>query len=157
MNVAAGVLLILAAVFNGCAGGGYMMGGAASSAAGVVGSRVGDELAKDSKTSVAENAGSMKAMATTAKATGVGLMAFGLFLLAMLGLQIAAAVVLFMKKAKTFIIVIAGLGILAEVIGVLLTSFGWTNVVGLLAGILALVALRSFRVPTSPPNPEAAI
>jgi hypothetical protein len=164
MNIAAGVLLILAAIINGCAGSGYALGGAASSAAGVVGNKVGSEIAKqqvqEGKPAESDTTASVQALSTTAKTAGAGLMAFGLFLYAVLGLQIAGAVLLFLKKAKTFIVVVAVLSLLAEVVGGLLTVFGASNIIGLLAGIFALVAIRSYRMAApqiAPPSAGAGV
>jgi len=160
MNIAAGVLLILAAVINGCAGSGYALGGAATTAAGSVGRDVSEEIAKkqakEGKPADREAAESMQALSMHAKKAGVGLMAFGLFLFGMFGVQIAGAVLLFMKKAKTFVIVVAVLSLLAEIVGILFTVFGASNVIGLLAGIFALIAIRSYGTAAPQSAPPSA-
>ena len=96
MRIAAGVLLILAGVFNGCAGTGYAFGGAAGAAAiegsGALSKAMMEEAAKggnaDAK-AAAEAMAEVNANANDAKAAAGGMMIFGFFLLVMLGLQIA--------------------------------------------------------------------
>lgn len=149
MRYAAGVLLIIAAIFNGCAGSMYTAGGAAGAAAGMAGDKIAAEMAKDTTVSDKDRAAAMAAM-NQAKSAGGGLMAFGVFLFVMLGLQIAGAVMLFIKKGKTFVLVIAGLTIVAEIVGIMLTKFGYANVAGLLAGALAILAARAFTAAAAP-------
>lgn len=72
-----------------------------------------------------------------------GFMLFGVFLLLSVGIFIAAAVFLFGEKRPTFIKVAAGMAILIEIIGVMMTStMGVTNALGVICGILAFIAAR---------------
>jgi hypothetical protein len=143
MRIAAGVLLIIAAIMNGIAGLGYVTAGGASAVVGAAAEEANKQAAAEGKASEAD----LKAVADAAdKATaaGGGLMLFGIFLVAMLGLQIAGGVVLFMQKAATFAMVVGVLGIIAEVAGIALTAFGVTNILGLVASGLAILASRGY-------------
>src|SRR5437867_12051680 len=109
MRIAAGIVLIVAALINGCAGVGYAGVGAGASMLGKAGTSLSAEMEK----AAAQQGGqgmSAKDKADLEKATsklqaaGGGLMVFGIFLFVMLGLQIGAAVVLFMQKAKGFVL-----------------------------------------------------
>jgi hypothetical protein len=147
MNVAAGVLLIIAAVFNIMAGCTYAVGGAVAGAAGDFGSELQKEMeAADptlADTEFADNA-------DTAKAVGAGLAFWGFALFGIAGLMIGGAVCSFMKKKKGFVLATGVLAIIAEVVGIGLTAFGISNVVGLVAGVFVFLAIRSF------PSPAAA-
>ena len=147
MRIAAGILLIMAACFNGCAAVGYSFTGAVAGAAGVAAEGITDaasaELAKAGQGDQVA-AAAAKDAAKDAQAAGGALMLFGFFLLAMVGLQIAGGVCLFTQKAKGFVTVVAILSILAELIGVGLTAFGLTNLIGLLGGVLAFLAAKKF-------------
>lgn len=147
MRIAAGVLLIIVGIMNGLAGMGYAAAGG------------GGELAKQAAAEAVKNADTSKMTpeqkaqfdkaqadlkkATDATSTG-GMAIFGIFLIVMLALQIAGAVTLFMQKAAKFIMVVAILGIVAELGGVLAFSvpFGITNILGLVASVLAFLAAR---------------
>lgn len=148
MRIAAGVLLIIVGIVNGIAGAGYATMGA------------GGELAKQALAEAAKNqdtskmtpeakAQMEKAQADIKKATEDapstgGLAFFGIFLIVMLALQIAGAVTLFMQKAAKFIMVVAILGLVAELGGVLAFGmpFGITNILGIVASVLAFLAAR---------------
>lgn len=169
MRIAAGVLLIICAAFNGCAGSLYALGGAVAAGAGELGDEAAAELAAEMKKAAAENKAAngeevvltkeeISEGASEAKAVGGGLMFFGLFLFAMVGLQIAAAVMLFIKKSSKFVMVIAGLTILAEVIGIAITTMGITNIVGLATGALAFMAARAMgaQLRGSPPPQQVS-
>ena len=168
MRIAAGVLLILAGVFNGCAGTGYAFGGAAGAAVVEAGDAIGKAAIEEAaKTGDADTKAAAEAMAKAnegadkAKAAAGGMMLFGLFLLVMLGLQIAGGVVLFMSKAAKFVTVVGGLGILAELGGVVAFSvpFGLTNTIGVVGSILAILAAKGYAgggdAPAAPAAPAA--
>src|SRR5262245_17930416 len=114
MRIAAGIVLIVAALINGCAGVGYAGVGAGASILGKAGTSLQAEVDKaaaqqGSQMSAKDKAEFDKAM-NKVQAAGGGLMIFGIFLFVMLGLQIGAAVVLFMQKAKGYVIIVAALG-----------------------------------------------
>jgi len=142
MNVAAGVLLIIAAIFNIIGGCGYAVVGGAATAVGEMGSELeaadpslGSDFASD---------------ADTVKAAGAGLAFWGFALFGIAGIMIGGAVCSFTKKKKGFVLATGVLAIIAEVVGIGLTAFGITNIVGLVAGVFVFVAIRSF------PSPAAA-
>jgi hypothetical protein len=152
MRIAAGVLLILAGVFNGCAGTGYAFGGAAGAAAvegaGALSKAMMEEAAKEGNAdakAAAEAMAEVNANANDAKAAAGGMMIFGFFLLVMLGLQIAGGVVLFMSKAAKFVLVVGALGILAELGGMAFgVPFGLTNIIGIVGSVLAIMASKAY-------------
>jgi len=168
MRIAAGVLLILAGVFNGCAGTGYAFGGAAGAAAvegaGALSEAMMKEAAKEGNAdakAAAEAMAEVNANASGAKAAAGGMMIFGFFLLIMLGLQIAGGVVLFMSKAAKFVMIVGGLGILAELGGMAFgVPFGLTNILGIVGSVLAIMASKAYAdgagaAPAAPAAPAA--
>ena len=141
MNVAAGVLLIIAAIFNLVGGCGYAFTGALTGGVGDIGSDINSALeAEDLSTADSELASESQNL----KEKGAGLTAWGFALFAIAAIMIAGAVLAFMKKNKGFVMVTAILAILAEVVGILYVGFTPWQSVGLLAGVLTFVALKSF-------------
>ena len=151
MRTAAGVILIIAAVFNLVAGLTYLGGGALTqglSQASVIAEReAGDNMDADAKAA-------MNKMQNEVGNTGMGLMAFGVFLLVSVGILIAGAVFLFQNKKAQFILIAGGMAILAEVIGIFISSFGLTNLLGLIGGILAILAAKSMGTGPAPEPTE---
>lgn len=159
MRIAAGVLLIILSLISACAGAGYTFAGAAASA-------VSEAAVQADKTELKDDQGNKvgeinlsetdKASLESAKSTGGGLAFFGIFLLVMFGLEIAGAVCLFTQKAPMLVLVVGGLAIAAEIGGILIvrsltsglggeaSTIGITNIFGLVAGALAIVASRSY-------------
>ena len=146
MNIAAGVLLIIAAIFNVIGGCGYAVGGAVVGAAGEIGSEL-QKQAEASDPSLADE--DFASNADTAKAAGAGLAFWGFALFGIAGIMIGGAVCSFTKKKKGFVLATGVLAIIAEVVGIGLTAFGITNVVGLLAGVFVFIAIRSFPSPAT--------
>ncbi len=159
MRIAAGVLLIIAAIFNVIAGATHGIIGAAGEMVGEAVEESGalkavtDEVAKEDTKAAAEV--SKTAANLTEGATGVKY--FGFFLLAMFVVQIIGAVMLFTGKGKLFIFIVAGLSILAEIGGIVILSFGLSNIPGLVAGVLAFLgAMKIGEAAAAPPAaPEA--
>lgn len=151
MRTAAGVILIIAAVFNLVAGLTYLGGGALTqglSQATVIAEReAGDNM--DAETKAA-----MNTIQKEVGSTGMGLMAFGVFLMVSVGILIAGAVFLFQNKKAQFILIAGGMAILAEVIGIFISSFGLTNILGLVGGILAILAAKSMGTGPAPEPTE---
>jgi hypothetical protein len=146
MRIAAGVLLIVAAVFNVIAGSGYALGGAAASITTDAVAKIGDEAIQSSGAGSAELAKAQEELAkAAAQASGMSssLLYFGYFLFLMFVLQIVGGILCFVKKAKVFIIIVGLLSIGAEVGGIVMTAFGWTNIIGLVAGVLAILGALS--------------
>lgn len=167
MRIAAGVLLIIASLFNGCAGFGYLAGGAIVGGAGVLGEEVQKEMKKGLEEDAAKAESPEEAAAAAeaaaliadaeddldqAKKAGAGLLVFGVFLFVMLGLQIAGGVVCFTQKAPVFIMVVAALTILTEGIGFAITGFNpVANILGVVAAIFAFIAASQIRQAASTP------
>ena len=139
MRVAAGVILIIAAVFNLLASLGYLAGGAVATG----GSELIDSAYTQSAEFIEEDRKNIEKAKEEIGGSGVGFLAFGVFLLVSVGILIAGAVFLFQDKKPQFIMVAGGMAILAEVIGILITTFGVTNIVGLVGGVLAILAAKS--------------
>ena len=160
MRIAAGIVLIVAALMNGCAGVTYAGFGAAANVVGKAGTSLSQaaeaEMAKQGNTMSAKDKAEFEKGMGKLQAAGGGLMFLGIFLFVMLGLQIGAAIVLFMQKAKTFVLVVAVLGILAEVAGMVLTSsFHPLGLIGIVGSVLAFLAARSY-AQSAPAAPAAA-
>jgi hypothetical protein len=163
MRIAAGIVLIVAALINGCAGIGYAGVGAAANVVGKAGSSLGAEMQKQAAAqggnmSAKDKAEFEKAMGNLkgVEAAGGGLMIFGIFLFVLLGLQIGAAVTLFMQKAKMYVLVVAGVGILAEIVGMVITSsFHVLGLIGIVGSVLAFIAAQGYGK-SAPAAPAAA-
>ena len=134
MRVAAGVLLIIVAVLNLFASIGYLGFGGAAAGLGSL-----DEMGSDGASLVAG---------------GTALMAFGLLLLVSVGILIAGAVFLFQAKKPGFAITAGAMAIVIEVIAIVVTGFGIMKIPGIVAGILAIIAAKSYTEGGS--EPEAA-
>ena len=161
MRIAAGIVLIVAALVNGCGGIASFGFGAAGAVVGKAGSSVSQaveaKMAEQGQTMDAKNKAEFEKGMGKLQAAGGSLMVFGVFLFVMLGLQIGAAVVLFMQKAKGFVMVVAVLGIIAEIVGIVLkSSFVWWQVFGIIGSILAIVAAMGYGKSQAPAAPAAA-
>lgn len=70
----------------------------------------------------------------------------GIVLLLLVALTVTAAIMLFLAKAPTFVLVAAGLQIMADLISYwALEIIGWLNLTGLIAGALAMAAALSIK------------
>ncbi len=148
MKTAAGVILIIAAVFNLFAGLAYLGGGAATTGLNnAMDSAVMQEMQQHM---TEEEKAEMKRVQGEVGGAGMGLMVFGVFLLVSVGILIAGAVFLFTNKKPQLIVVAGGMAIIAEVIGILLTAFGIINLIGLVGGVLAIIAAKSMSGQPSP-------
>ena len=155
MRTAAGVILIIAAVFNLVASLGYLAGGAATSAIGSGMSEVATQMQTETGSQMtAEQKAQMEKFQDEVGGSGIGFMAFGVFLLVSVGILIAGAVFLFQNKKAQFIVIAGGIAILAEVIGILITKFGVTNIIGLVGGIMAILAAKSMGTGPAPEPTE---
>jgi len=159
MRIAAGVSLIIAAIFNIPGGAVFCMNG------GVGGGVDVEELVEEFMEEVAreaakEEAALMKEEVREALGRGFGpsgyLVYFGIFLMATIVVQIAAATMLFISKGKIFILIAAALSIIAELVCIFLFTMEWINVNGLVAGVLAYLAgMRIRQGGGAAPAPEA--
>jgi len=154
MRVAAGVLLIIAAVINLFASLGYLGGGAATtglssfSESAIEAQLIEDgEMSQEEAREAAEITGNMKG-------AGGMLMGMGVFLLVSVGILIAGAVFLFQSKNAKFAMGAGIMALAAEGLGMAITSFGIMNLVGLVAGVLAIIAARSYS--SQAPEPATA-
>lgn len=161
MRVAAGVILIIAAVINLFAAIGYLTLGGVGKLGAMVAEQQkknGQELTPEGKESFAKLDEATKKLG----ASGGALMGVGVFLFVTVGTSIAGAVCLFRRKAAKFIIVSAVLAIAAEIAASTVFGFGAGKVLGLLGGVLALLGARSIMAastapPESPPPVAAAL
>ncbi|NMB73682.1 MAG: hypothetical protein GYA21_00975 [Myxococcales bacterium] len=156
MRIAAGIILIIAAIINVIAGAGYVLGGGAAKLTSDAVKAVGDEAIKEGAAEDAAKASQeLKEATDKAGAAGMGLMGFGLFLWLMFILQIVCAVFCFLAKAKGFIMLVGALSIVAEIVGIILIAFGWTNIFGLLGGLLAIIGAMGIGKAAAPAAPAA--
>ncbi len=146
MNIAAGVLVIIAAILNIMGGCTYAVGGALAGGVGEMGSEIasGLEDGAGAGAEAGEEAAKVTEGSEDLKTAGAGLTLWGYALFAIAGIMIAGAVFLFQKSKAVFVIVTGVLAIGAEVGGILITQFGVMNVCVLVAGVLAILAARSF-------------
>ena len=160
MRVAAGVLILVVAVMNLVGGCGYTVGG------GLMGGGAGMlEEAAGELSKAAEESGDVEAAAelgafdgSEAKSTGGKLMLWGVLLLILAGLQIAAGVQLFRAKGAVLIYIAAGLEILGDGVTMYLAeTYLWAGL-GLIAAIMAILSAKEFSAvpaPVAAPVPEA--
>jgi len=139
MKVTAGVILIIAAVLNIFASLGYLTAGAATTS---MSSGMKDAVAA----SKAPDANKVQndIASGMAKSGGIALLA-GIVILIAGGLMIAGAVMCFMDKNAGIILAAAILAIVAELLGIYMTSFGVMNILGLVAGVFAFMAYSSIK------------
>jgi len=151
MRTAAGVLLIIVAVFNLIGSLGYIVGGGLASnmdnIATYAEKESGNKMTEKDKAALTE-------MQEKVGGTGMGFLAFGVYLLISVGILIAGAVFLFKNTKPKFIMIAGAMAIVGEVIGILITNFGPTNVLGLVAGILAIISAKGMGVGSAPEPAE---
>jgi hypothetical protein len=139
MRIAAGVLFILVSGFDGCAGMAYGLGGGLTAAAGSVAGDMAAAGALGSPGVAAEAA----SQASDVQATGSMLAIFGLFLLVLAGLDIAAGVCLFISKAAGFVKVVSILELVATFGSLaLIGGVGVGTLLGVAAGVLGLMSAK---------------
>ena len=117
MRIAAGVLLILVALMNGCTGAAVTILGGAASAIGSGVETAADEGATEAATTEdAEAAKAVSEGASEIKSVGGMLVLFGTALLVLFGLQLAASICLFATKAARFVVVVGGIGVIVPLL-----------------------------------------
>lgn len=148
MNIAAGVLLIIAAVIN-------IIGGLGSNVVGAVGDAVADGVEGASQ-GIANEAGGEAGAEISAGGQEVaddisegaaGFHLYGYALYAVAGLMIAGAVFLFKKDKAGFVMLVGILCIALELYSLIIIKGGAVphlNAIGLVAGLLTIIASRSF-------------
>ena len=156
MRVAAGVLLIIAAVINLFASLGYLGGGAATTGLGSMSeTAIESALIEEGEMSAAEAAEAAE-MTSELKGAGGMLMGMGVFLLVSVGVLITGAVFLFQSKQAKFAMGAGIMSLAAEGLGIAITSFGIMNLIGIVAGVLAIIAARSYMSAVEEPDPAEA-
>ena len=163
MRIAAGVILIIAALINLFAAIGYLTLGAGAGMAGKLTQMAEAEQKKSGQEMTAEQKAQMakadEMLGQVSNSAGK-FMGFSVFLFVTVGTSIAGAVCLFRSKAGKFIMVASILAIAAEVIGSVLIGFGPGKILGLLGGILGILGARGIMAkdaaPAAMPPPAAA-
>jgi hypothetical protein len=146
MRIAAGIVLIIAALINIFAAIGYLGAGGAVAAGGKLTQLAEEQARKEGRTMTPEEKQAMaqlNAASSSMKTSPGALMGFGAFLVLTVVTSIIGAVSLFQGKRAKFILVAGVLAAAAEVVGILITTFGFTNIIGLAAAALAIIAARS--------------
>ena len=147
MRIAAGVLLIIAGILNAFGG---MTYGAVGGSSAMVEQAAKEGKAMDGSALTDEQKAALANAAAVTSNVKAGTGIFGIFLFAMLGLQIAGAVTLFMSKAAKFVMVVAILGIVAELAGPFYfgppinVGFGIANIIGIVGSVLALLGAKGY-------------
>lgn len=147
MRKVAGVLLIVAACLNLAASVGYLLGGALTAGVSMGVDSLGNEIAgewasQEGQTVSPEFSDGMDQVAGAGMAAGSALAFFGVFLLVAFGVLIAGAVFLFKGVRPRVIFAAAVVALVAEAGGILIAQFGISNLVGLVGGVLALLAAK---------------
>lgn len=152
MRIATGVLLIIAAVFNLFGSFGYFAGGGLASAGSDITTELTTQMAntatatEEEKLALQQSSEMMDSMSNNSALWT----AMGVLMIVSVGILIAGAVFLFMNKSPTFILVSGGVAILVEVLGIVLIAFGIMNIIGLIAGVLAIVCGVQMRKSLNP-------
>jgi hypothetical protein len=166
MRVAAGVFLIIAALFDLFGAFAYLGGGAVMKYSGKLTQmaeenerRQGHEVTDEKKAEYAQ----FREESSKMKKVAGPLMGYGVFLLVVVGTSIAGAVTLFRRRSPRFIMVACGLAIGAEILsGVLVRvvmgmpiGFGkvFFSSFGLIGGVLGFLAARQIAAAASEPEP----
>ena len=145
MRVAAGVLLIITAVINLFASLGYLGGGAVSSGLGSMSeTAIESSMLEADPTMTQAEVDEAVQMTDGLRNAGGMLMGMGVFLLVSVGVLIAGAVFLFQAKQAKFAMAAGVMALVGEGLGIAISSFGIMNVIGIVAGILTIVAVRSY-------------
>lgn len=149
LRIAAGVILILTAVLNLIPALGYLAGGAVASAGGAAIEAAAAEAEKKGGSEMSAEDKAKLAEATKAiEGGGGGLMGYGILVLLSVVTDIVGAVFLFTQKKAKFVMVAGGIAILVEVVGAAaFTGFGIFKLVGIIGGVLALLAAKGFSAP----------
>ena len=154
MRVAAGVLLIIAAFINLFASLGYLGGGAATTGLSSISESAIEASLIEGGEMTQEEASEAAGLTSNMKGAGGMLMGMGVFLLVSVGILIAGAVFLFQSKKAKFVMGAGIMALVAEGLGIAIISFGVMNLIGLVAGVLAIIAARSYS--SQVPEPEMA-
>ena len=159
MRIAAGVLILVVAVMNLMGGCTYTVGGGLIGGGAQFAEDIGKEAADESgDPDAAAQLEKLKATTGDAKAAGGTFLLWGVFLLVLAGLQIAAGVQLFRAKGAGLIKTAAGLEVLSDVVTVAWFGTFIMAGLGLVAAIMAFVSSNEISADPAPveePEPEA--
>lgn len=145
MRTATGVFLIIAAVLNLLGSFGYFAAGGISSAGSGLTSEISTQISEgnyevDGQEMALEGADEATSELSDVLAENSALLtAMGVFMLVSVGILIAGAVFLFKNSNATFVLVAGILALIVEGLGIMLSSFGVLNIMGLVGGVLAIV------------------
>ena len=144
MRIAAGVLLIIAALVNFVSGCGYSFAGAVVGGVGAAGSAIMEEAAKADDNEASAVAQQQAADLGQVASEGGNMALYGMFVMILGAVEIGAGVVLFVGVAAMFIRITAALEIVSILIAV--GVYGVVTVMsvpGVLGAVLALIAAQS--------------
>ncbi|GMQ92446.1 MAG: hypothetical protein BMS9Abin11_1777 [Gammaproteobacteria bacterium] len=141
MRIAAGVLLLVTAFFNLFASIGYFGIGIIT----LDKTRISQTYnsATRQKNNIKKNkrrSSSLNQKLENLPISGIGLLGFCLFLIVTVVLLTIAAIFLFSRKQAIFVMLAAGAGLIAEATGIYLFSLGFSNMIGITASVLAIIA-----------------
>jgi hypothetical protein len=152
MRIAAGVLLILLSVLHGCLGAGLTILGGAST---VVGDAAQNQALDGTLTmtddrgeavTVAYDRAEVRAAGAELAKAGSLLVVYGVYLLLLFGLEIAAAVLLFIRKSPLFVVVVGAMGFVPLMLGLVAgQGFSVWVAIGLVPSALAIVAALAMK------------
>lgn len=162
MRIAAGVLLILVSLVNGCLGAGVtILGGGAAVISEAADDAIEAEGNQELTAEEAANLAEAQEVLDEVGSTGGMLILIGVAFLILFGLQLAAAICLFTTKAAMFVMVVGGMGVLVGILGLVGGGFNVIFVlISVAVSVLAIVAAKTMSAETSPgasaPPPAAA-
>ncbi len=143
MKIAAGVLLIIAAIINVVAGFRYAVEGAGGERASrwvAAVAALDSATAPDDKSKKEEMEKAMGYLSDRLNRKYLGF-----FLLAMFVLQLVGGIKCFVKKGAMFILIVGVLSLVAEIADIYVINFGIWNITGLTAGVLAISAAMAIK------------
>ena len=150
MPIAAGVLLIITAMFNLFASSSYFANGGIA----FFGAKASTELLPQSGVEESNGNATAADKDTQVKAQESGAsfawVVMGVFLLISVGVLVAGAICLFINQKPSFIFLAGIMTILAEVIGVFVVGFSPIHLVGLAGGALAIYCANEMRKGLNP-------
>lgn len=136
--------MIIMAVVNLFGGFAYTLGGGVMGAGGGFVEQAAQQAAMEEEDEASRQAAETAGEAAgAAKSLGGMLMFFGIFVLVLGGLEIAAGVLLFMSKSAMFVNITAALQVVASLISMGAMAIGIFNVFGIIVAVLAFLGARS--------------
>jgi len=151
MRTATGVFLIIAAVLNLLGSFGYFAAGGITSAGSGLTSEISSQMSEGNYEVDGQEISLEGADEAASELSGVLaensaiLTAMGVFMLVSVGILIAGAVFLFKNSNPTFVLVTGIFALIVEGLGMMLAGFGVFNIIGLIAGVLAIVCSVQMR------------